>query len=87
MKVRKLYAGLVVGAVLAGSAALGSTASATGSAQPASIVAALAASAANNKPGSATDRNWNDHDILLAVAQALPFDAVGDPTARPSQRR
>lgn len=79
MHVRKLAAALIVGAALAGSAAVASTAAATGSPQPASIVAVLAASAANNQPGSLTDSNWNDHDILLAAAQNLPFDAVNDP--------
>ncbi len=79
MRIRKLTAALVAGAALAGSAAVASTAAATGSAQPASIVDILAASAANNPPGSATDNNWNDQDILLAAASALPFDAVNDP--------
>ena len=58
--------------------AFSSTALATGS-QPASIVDALAASAANNPAGSATDCNWKDFDILLAAVSALPFDAVNNP--------
>ncbi|HYN33253.1 MAG TPA: hypothetical protein VES40_11555 [Ilumatobacteraceae bacterium] len=80
MRIRKLTAALVAGAALAGSAAVASTAAATGSAQPASIVDILVASAANNPPDSPTDSNWNDQDILLAAASALPFDAVNDPT-------
>jgi hypothetical protein len=80
MRIRKLTAALIAGAALAGSAAVASTA--TASTQPSSIVAALAASAANNPSGSATDSNWNDQDILLAAAQALPFNTLvnGGPT-------
>src|SRR5512134_3337682 len=73
MRSRKL------GAALATTAVVASPAGATGS-QPASIVAALVASAANNPAGSATDTNWNDLDILLAAAGALPFDALADPS-------
>ena len=79
MSIRKLAAAVTVGAALVGAAAVATPAGATGSSQPASIVAALAASAANNPQGSATDGNWNDLDILLAASQALPFDAVGNP--------
>lgn len=79
MRIRKLTAALIAGAALVGTSAVASPVGATGSAQPGSIVEALAASAANNPPGSATDNNWNDLDILLAAAGALPFDAVGDP--------
>ncbi len=79
MRIRKFTAALIAGAALAGTAAVASPAGATGTAQPASIVDALVASAANNPPGSATDSDWNDLDILLAAAQALPFDAVNDP--------
>jgi hypothetical protein len=79
MRTRTLTAALIVGAALVGTAAVASPAGATGSAPPPTIVDALAASAANNAPGSLTDKNWNDHDILLAAAQTLPFDAVNDP--------
>ena len=79
MSIRRLAAAVTVGAALVGAAAVATPAGATGSSQPASIVAALAASAANNPQGSATDGNWNDLDILLAASQALPFDAVGNP--------
>ena len=79
MSIRKLAAAVIAGAALVGAAAVATPAGATGSSQPASIVAALAASAANNPQGSATDGNWNDLDILLAASQALPFDAVGNP--------
>jgi hypothetical protein len=79
MRIRKLTAALIAGAALATTAAVATPAGATGS-QPASIVDALAASAAGNPAGSATDGNWNDFDILLAAATALPFDVLGDPT-------
>jgi len=79
MSIRKLAAAAIAGAALVGTAAVATPAGATGSTQPASIVAALAASAANNPEGSATDGNWNDLDILLAASQTLPFDAVGNP--------
>ncbi len=78
MRFRPLTA--LAGAALLGSMAVATTASASGTAPPASIVAALAASAANNPAGSATDNNWNDLDILLAAAKALPFDSLGNPT-------
>jgi hypothetical protein len=61
-----------------GALTVSSTASATGS-QPATIVDALAASAANNPAGSATDSTWTDFDILLAAVKALPADAIGNP--------
>lgn len=77
MRSRPLTA--LAGAAILGSMALAAPASATGSTPPASIVAALVASAANNPPGSATDRNWNDLDILLALSTRLPFDTLGDP--------
>jgi hypothetical protein len=79
MRFRKLTAAAIAGAALVGTAAVATPAGATGSTRPASIVAALAASAADNPQGSATDGNWNDLDILLAATQALPFDAVGNP--------
>jgi hypothetical protein len=80
MTIRRLAAVLIAGSALVGAAAVATPVGATGASQPASIVDALAASAANNPAGSATDNNWNDLDILLAAATALPFDAVGDPT-------
>ncbi len=49
-------------------AAVAVPAEATGSSQPATIIDALAASAANNPAGSATDDNWDDLDILPAAA-------------------
>jgi hypothetical protein len=73
MRIRKLAAAVVAGTALAGAAAIAAPAGA--SSQPPSIVAALAASAADNPAGSATDRNWSDFDILLAAASNLPFDA------------
>jgi hypothetical protein len=79
MSIRKLAAAAIVGAALVGTAAVATPVGATGSPQPANVVAALAASAANNPEGSPTDGNWNDLDILLAASQALPFDAVKDP--------
>lgn len=78
--IRKTIAGFVAAAAVAAPLALAAPAAAAGSSQPASIVDALAASAANNPPGSATDNNWNDLDILLAAAVALPFDAINDPS-------
>lgn len=67
---KKLIAGATAAATVAGVLAVASpTASATS--QPASIFAALSASAANNRDGQATDRNPFDHDILLAAAGAL----------------
>jgi hypothetical protein len=82
MRFRPLTA--LASAAILGSVALAAPAAATGSTQPASIVDALAASAANNPPGSATDNNWNDLDILLAAAGALPFDAVNNPPDGPT---
>lgn len=77
MRFRPMIA--LAGTAILGSAALAAPAYATGTAPPASIVAALAASAANNPAGSATDGNWNDLDILLAVSTRLPFDTLGAP--------
>jgi hypothetical protein len=79
MRIRSALAGLVAGAALIGSVATAGPATATTASKPPSIVAALAASAENNQPGSATDNRWGDFDILLAAASALPFDALGDP--------
>jgi hypothetical protein len=80
MRFPTLGAALVAGAAFFGTAAVAVPASATGSSQPATIVDALAASAANNPTGSATDNNWNDLDILLAAATVLPFDGL-DPNS------
>jgi len=77
MRFRALTA--LAGAAFLGTVAPTSPALAAGSAPPASIVAALASSAANNPTGSATDNNWNDLDILLAASGALPFDSLGNP--------
>jgi len=74
---RRLIVLVLLVAVIA-TLAFSSTAFAT-CPQPASIVDALAASAANNPAGSATDCKWTDFDILLAAVSALPFDAIKDP--------
>ncbi len=76
MRFHTLSAALVAGAAFFGTAAVAVPAGATGSSQPATIIDALAASAANNPAGSATDHNWNDLDILLAAAAILPFDGL-----------
>ncbi len=76
MRFPTLGAALVAGAAFLGTAAVAVPAGATGSSQPATIIDALAASAANNPAGSVTDSNWNDLDILLAAAAVLPFDGL-----------
>lgn len=74
---KKLIAGATAAATIAGVLAVGAP-SASAKAQPDSIVAALSASAANNRNGQATDRNPFDHDILLAAAGALDLVPVLD---------
>lgn len=76
MRFPALGAALVAGATFVATAAVAVPASASGTTQPATIVDALAASAANNPPGSLTDHDWNDLDILLAAASVLPFDGL-----------
>ncbi len=75
MRIRNLVAGVTAGTALAAAVAVGSPASATG-AQPDSILAAVVASADNNAPGQATDRNWFDTDILREAVVALGLDAA-----------
>lgn len=79
MRFRHMFTATAASLALFGGVAVAAPAQATGSSQPASIVAALAASANNNPSGSATDNNWRDFDILLAAVQALPADAVKEP--------
>jgi uncharacterized surface protein with fasciclin (FAS1) repeats len=74
---KKLIAGATAAATVVGVLAVASP-NASATSQPASIVAALSASAANNRDGQATDRNPFDHDILLAAADALGLVPVLD---------
>ncbi len=70
MRIKTLVAGVAAGAITAGALAVSAPASATGS-QPDSIVAAVLASADNNRPGEATDRRAWDTDILREAVIAL----------------
>lgn len=71
MKLKKILAGAVAGAALLGTVAIASPAGASTS-KP-SIAQILDSSFADNN-GAATDRNWNDFDILNAAVSALGLD-------------
>jgi uncharacterized surface protein with fasciclin (FAS1) repeats len=69
MRIKKPLAAATAAAAALAGVALAAPAQAAD--KPASIVAALAASAGNNVHGKATDSNWRDFDILLALAGEL----------------
>ena len=72
-KIRTLVAGAVGAAVIVG----GSLTASPAQAQAPSILDIVAASLADNDAGQATDRRWNDFDILANVVGALGLsDAV-----------